>query len=342
MKKIMLMILLIPVSIAFGQNKSDTQSYKVFGYIISRYEANLSKAQSDFSVKFARLGVKGNVNEFAAYKLMVDFTVFGGMNTTSDTLNGEKVITGVDASFSNALVDAMVTIKPLSDLVVSMGQFKVPFSTENLVSASGYMFSNRSFTKKVTPGLRDIGLMVEYGNIEGLPVTVSGGLFNGSGMNNSETDKTVNYSARINIEPVSNFSVAGNYYGGRMSNFDVKIFDVSAEYSLKKLAVWAEYVQRKSEANIFSFDSKAYTIYSQYKISIDNSIISHIVPALRYDNYDPTTLIDNNNLNRFTAGLSFEFAKINFARLRLNYETTNNRAASETQNMFIIDLQAKF
>ncbi|MGK9368417.1 porin [Melioribacter sp. Ez-97] len=340
MKNKLILFLLIAAAVA-AQDKSES-SMKFFGYVRSWYSADFSENQGEFNVKMARFGVKGNVNEFAGYRLFVDFARLGKLKTSYTDIDGQSVVSSVNASFSDVLLDAQAILKPAKNFTLSLGQYKVPFGTDNLKSAAEIEFVNRPLLTSVTPGLRDVGVMGEYKFNGGIPMKLSAGLFNGSGQNKSENDNTANYSVRAVAELTEGFELSANYYGGRLNDADVNIFDLGAAFEYNNFTLNGEYGQRNTDLNSSSMTSNAFFVYGVYSIKLDNSIFSYIMPAVRYEYFEPSSSIESNEVERITGGLSFQFAKVNFAQLRINYELYNYKDGRENANKLFIELQTRF
>ena len=338
MKKIIFFVL-ASITIVIAQDKSD-YSPQMYGYVRAWYQNNSQDNSQEFNIKMARFGVKGKVNEYADYKVFVDFARFGSFNTVSDTINNRSFLKSASAKFSDVLLDAVATIKPVKNLAFSLGQFKVPFSTDNLKSAAVIDFVNRPFITSVAPGLRDIGVMGTFTGKSDIPVSLMAGVFNGAGQNNSENDKTLNYSLRGVVEPVSNFELSANYYGGRISGTDVHIYDLGLGYKISALDFSAEYAHRASDVNTSTVNSYAYFASLVYYIKTDNAVVSGITPAVRYDYYDSNSSLSNNEVNRTSVGFSLEFAKINYAHLRFNYEFY--KTTGTNYNNLVIEMQTRF
>ncbi len=339
--KKLFVLLAILQSVMFAQSKNDT-SPNLFGYIKGWYQSDIANNQGSFLIKEARLGAKGKVNQYAGYKLFVDFTRLGNLQTGTTTINGVQVVTSENATFSNFLLDADVYLKPFENFTFDLGQFKIPFGTDNLRSGAEIDFVNRPLLTQVTPGLRDIGAMGTYSNSSLLPLEIKAGLFNGSGQNKTENDKTTNYALRTVVSPISDFEISGNYYGGKLSGVDVSIFDFGFSYRLNKIFIDGEYGQRNSELKNISTTSNSYFIYSYYDFDFGKSEISHIIPAVRYESFDPSTNLSGNEINRTTFGLALEFAKITYAQLRFNYELFDYKNGQTDPNKFIIEIITRF
>lgn len=350
MKRIVI-ICLVLFSNIFAQEqtdspaKSDTKSdnsMKVNGYIKNWFEANTSTGDKDFLVRMARLGVKGNINSYAGYKVMVDFMRLGKLQTSSTTIEGKNVISTASASFSDYLLDAEAFINPVKSVSLSLGQFKVPFSSDNLKSGADIDFINRPLTTNVAPALRDIGFMVSYAPAFEIPLEIKGGVFNGAGQNKPENDKNLNYSLRGVIHPLKNLGLSANYYTGKSSGASTEMFNLGADYSYDKIYVSGEYGQKLNKLSAKNVTSNALFVYSLYDFDFQKSMISHLIPALRYEYYKPDNSTSKDELNKFTAGLSFEFAKLTYAQFRVNYEISKYKIGGGDLQKLILELQIRY
>jgi phosphate-selective porin len=104
------------------------------------------------------------------------------------------------------------------------GQFKVPFSMENLVPDTDMETINRSqVVEALVPGRdtgtkgRDTGSALQitaspWGRKKLIEVTA--GLFNGEGANAADKNKHKGFAARAALNPSERFSFGGSYYDG--------------------------------------------------------------------------------------------------------------------------------
>jgi len=340
MEKILILIILLTNSLS--AQKKDENLPLFYGYVRSWFESDLSSGQNDFLIKMARLGVKGKVNDYAGYKVFVDFARLGSLKTTSSTLDGTDYLTSATANFSDVLLDAEVYIKPVDGVTVSLGQFKVPFSTDNLRSGSSIDFVNRPLLTRVAPGIRDVGVMAAYSHKDGIPFDLNAGLFNGAGQNKKENDKTLNYSARLSVAPMRELKISANYYGGKSLGADLRIFDFGVDYQIAKFTFSGEYASRTSELSADEIISNAYFVFSYYDFEFDKSLITHIIPAFRYEVFDPNIDNPDDEIGRITLGFSMQFAKIDFARFRINYELYNYEDGRENPDKIIFEFLGRF
>jgi phosphate-selective porin OprO/OprP len=107
---------------------------------------------------------------------------------------------------SNGLRDAFLAVTPTPAFNIQVGQFKIPFSYEGLLSKKYIDFVERSavVTSVVNP-LRDIGVMA-YGNLFDNVVQYQVAGMNGTGQNRSDIDSDKDVVARLVLAP---FASAG-------------------------------------------------------------------------------------------------------------------------------------
>ncbi len=111
----------------------------------------------DFDIRRARLFLTGRVYEHFVYKIEAE----------------------LEGSSSNRLIDAYVNFDCFPWIQLQAGQFKEPFSLEQLISDKYLIFNERSFGYYLTPG-RDVGFMI-HGSVLGGALQYGAGIFNGDG-----------------------------------------------------------------------------------------------------------------------------------------------------------------
>lgn len=340
MKKIFLLSLVI-TSLIIAQDKTD-YSPKFSGYVRAWHQTDFSKNQGQFLVKQARLGISGNVNEFASYKFLVDFTRLGKLSSTSTIVDSEKVINGVSANFSDILLDATATITPIENFDLTAGQFKVPFSTDNLRADQNADFANRPLSTNVSPAMRDLGFMLGYKIKGDISAEILAGAFNGSGFNKTENDKSTDIGVRAVVSPVKDLNVSGNYYSGQSAGNDLNYFNFGLDFKYDQFFIDGEFTNKNTNTLASDIKGNAYFVYALYRIQIAETFLTEITPAIRYEIHDPNTSLADNEINRLTFGASFEFAKINFARFRINYELFDYKDGRDNPDALILELQTRF
>lgn len=137
----------------------------------------LSRAEIDsqFLIRRSRFEVDGLLFRFAGFKIEADFTE------------------GV------SLKDAYVDLRFFPELRFRAGQFKVPFSLEELTSSRFIDFVERSIVNELAP-TRDRGVML-YGDLAGGMVSYALGSFNGTGEDTSDNNTEYDLAARVAFTP---------------------------------------------------------------------------------------------------------------------------------------------
>ena len=106
-----------------------------------------------------------------------------------------------DFAFSSGLRDAWVAFTPHPAFNLELGQFKVPFSYEELMSKLYIDFVERAavVTSTVNPS-RDIGLMA-YGQFANKLIQYQFAAMNGAGQNQSDNNSAKDFVGRVVITP---------------------------------------------------------------------------------------------------------------------------------------------
>jgi len=343
-------ILLILVGVNFAQEKKEFKP-TVFGDVRTSYIMSMTEEQQNqgsFSIRTARIAVKGSVNDYLSYLVRADFLRFGSLSTSTekDTLSGQTFVKSVSAKFSDVLQDAFIAIKPVKALEVRVGQYKIPFSTSNYEKGPlGVDFSNRPLlAANVSPysTLRDIGVMATYDFKDVYPAKLIVGVFNGSNMNAKETDKTAELAVRGVISPVKDLNLSANLYSAKRIGVNETYLNFGANYKFDNFYIDGEY-STKNRDLATAINSMSYYAYVKYTFELsEGSFFSHIIPAIRFDTYDPDNDIAENEINRITIGLSLVFPEKKFPMLRINYEKYDYKNGQPNPNRLYVDFQLEF
>jgi phosphate-selective porin OprO and OprP len=184
---------------------SAARQIQILGYTQIRYQALTEKGKKDgFDIRKARVDLTGNLTPFLSYRLLTDFA--------------EKP----------KIIDAYAEFKFNDYFNITLGQFKVPFSVENLTpdrKLDVIDFSQvvdalvfRSNDVIGNQNGRDIGIqlggaLVKKGNSNLLEYRL--GVFNGSGINIADTaNKAKDIAGRLIINPLKGLSIGTSYYSG--------------------------------------------------------------------------------------------------------------------------------
>lgn len=292
------------------------QSLKWSGYSQVNYTHG-ENCRNEFRIKRSRIMLKGNVLKNINYKLQID--------------GGKTPI----------LLDVKIEINFIPLAKLSFGQFKVPFSIENLISSSELDTINRSNTvENLCPGRdigaqgRDIGITVN-GKYSCLEYTL--GVFNGSGINKIDYNDQKDKAGRLVFTPIRSLSIGFSHYNGRYSSHlsapvlkkdrtGVDIFFFKNKLSLK-----GEY--------IFARDGQ--TERSGWYIQGGYYLIPKKLQAIvRHDSFDRNMAIREDRIVVITSGLNCFFSKK--TKFQINYEYHKGGLDEAPKNVILAQVQAGF
>ena len=190
-----------PVAATQADPKGTSLSFKnvnISGFVQGRF-TEARGTTNTFEIRRARLIFDGKLGDTIGYLIQIE---------------------GVKPQ----LLDARLDFKPLPQFGVSIGQFKIPFSTESITSDNLLPFIERStVVNSFAPGRdngsigRDIGLQfsgkVLHGkNVDRLEYFVA--LFNGNGINVKDDNHYKDTAARVVLRPLRQLALMANYYNG--------------------------------------------------------------------------------------------------------------------------------
>jgi len=311
---------------------------KISGYTQVRYQNDKSKNDA-FDIRRARLDLRGDITERWDYRTQVDF----GGGTTSSTTGAQ--------SYSVKLLDAIIGYKVNPYLKLSIGQQKIPFSQENLASSPKLETINRSqvveaLTARGTDVIgnqngRDIGLQAS-GSV--LPVTgynlfdYAFGIFNGAGINTSDTNEQKDFVGRAVFHPLKEWSVGGSYYAGRytLSTTPARKDDrdrIGAEFAYAKdaISLKGEYIKGKDGAT----KKDGWYLQTGYFF-----IPSKFQGVFKFDTYDPNIKLGKDITNIYTLGANWYFNK--WAFLQVDYELKDETGKEVDNNALTGQLTLQF
>ncbi len=305
---------------------------EIHGTIRAKYEWCTSLGTSRFQVRNARLSVLGNVHPIVAYKAEVDLSEKGAMK----------------------MLDAYVRVFPVKGMALTLGQMKMPFSTDNIRSPHMFYFANRSLLVKEITGLRDVGFSMGYTHTEKFPFSIVAGIYNGAGLYNQESwYKNMCVAARAVFDPCEYINFSLNYQTFAPDSIRMNVFDVGAYSDFYGFHIETEYLYKHyggafkpthAIVGFINYDLKLPKVFSKisflarYDAMTDNS---H-----GYRNEMGMFVADDIACQRFTGGITLSLAKPFHADLRINYEKYfyDNWAIADPGKLdkLVIELVARF
>ncbi len=306
---------------------------QISGYTQIRYQVLDEKGKKNgFDIRRARLDFSGNFTPYLSYKLMADF------------------------AGSPKLMDAYAEIKIRDYFNITIGQFKVPFSAENLTPVR--KFELIDFSQAVDALVlrakdvignqngRDIGIQLGgtfLKNGANNLIEYRIGIFNGSGINVADTaNEAKDIIGRLVVNPLKGLSVGASYYNG----WDKAIkpapayvgrsqlhnrFGMEISYTRTRLLLRGEYIQgkdgRTKKAGWFAL--AGYYIIPQ-KLQV----------VCKYDTYDPDTSTDLNISTNYVAGVNYNFNS--WSRIQAFYTIREEQGPKINNNFLSVQYQIGF
>lgn len=319
------------------KEKLESKDYlpEIHGTIRGKYEYQTTMGAGRFEVRNARVSVTGNVLPIVAYKAEIDLSDEGSIK----------------------MLDAYARLFPAKGLTVTAGQMRVPFTIDAHRSPHQQYFANRSFIAKQVGNVRDVGITLGYTLPTDLPITIEGGLYNGSGLTNQkEWHKEVNYSAKAQFLFTKGLNLTLSIQSIQPEEIRVQSYDIGAYYESDRFHIEAEYLYKQYSDNAFK-DVQAVNTFINYDLPL-RKIFNKMSFLLRYD-----MMTDQSNAKttdeetgalvttdykrqRLTGGITFSLSKAFRTDLRLNYEKyfyTNSSIAKESeQDKIVLELMVRF
>jgi phosphate-selective porin len=182
-----------------------TRQMQLSGYTQFRFQSFQEANKKDgFDIRRARLDLRGSITPWFSYRVQADLA--------------EKP----------KMIDGYGEIKIADYLSITAGQFKIPFSLENLASSNKLEMIDRSQVVEALVARskdvignqngRDVGVQISGTliNLNELPlVEYRIGVFNGSGINVADTaNGAKDIAGRLIFTPMKGFSFGGSIYNG--------------------------------------------------------------------------------------------------------------------------------
>ena len=292
-----------------AKNKKPLREWlpKISGTLRAKGEYQTRDKEGRFEVRNARVAFDGNVTPIVIYRAEVDLSDEGRIR----------------------MLDAYAGVLPVKGLTLRIGQMRVPFSTDAHRSPHKQFFANRSFIAKQVGDVRDVGLCASY-TLPKTPLTIEGGLFNGSGLTDQKDywTKSLNFSAKVQWKPVKMLTLQGSVQKISPTGGTVMLYDGGVSFNHAGVFLEAEYLRKHYKNNAYHAVNALNTM-AAYTLPL-RRVFDHMRFLTRFDmmddhssgvlNDEGVLQTDDAARKRLTAGITLGFAKRLAAELRLNYE----------------------
>ena len=257
--------------------------------------------------------------------------------------------------------------------MVKLGQYKVPFGLQELVSSGSQQLVDRSLVSNAYFRGRDTGLTV-WGVLGSNKLEYRAGFFNGNGLTRSSNDNDkFQYNARVTFQPNGAVPL-GTYSGAHQSESDFEtralgkpIFTVSAAFEQNDFANAASDLKTNIKSTLYTvdtmfkyqgfsatgayvwgqrepqeanpeFDTKGWFVQAGYFLKPEKWEI-----AARYGQQDPSDLVDADKVTEIRGGINYFYARhafkvqADFGQVKTESSkgtTKNNELRVQTQFVF--------
>ncbi|MDO9341217.1 MAG: porin, partial [Bacteroidales bacterium] len=310
---------------------SATRQMQLSGYSQVRFQSLQEAGKKDgFDIRRARLDLRGSLSPYFSYRVQADL------------------------ADKPKLIDGYGEIKLADFFSITAGQFKIPFSLENLASSNKLDMIDRSQVVEalVARGKdvignqngRDVGIQISGTilKIKDLPLAeYRFGVFNGSGINVADTaNEAKDIAGRLIFTPLKGFSFGGGFYNGWdkaikpdvagksqiRNRFGVELSYVTARFSLK-----GEYIAGKDGKT----DRAGWYVQTGYfLIPLKLQVLG------KYDVYDPNKSAADNISTNYVLGANYCFNS--WSRLQAFYTIRQEEGTAMDNNYFSIQYQIGF
>jgi hypothetical protein len=263
------------------------------------------------------------------------------------------------------LLELNCTYSPSAAFNVKVGQFKTPFTIENMMSptvlelvycsslATGYMIGGSDALMMKGCGGRDLGVQI-YGSLLKKKLEYSVALMNGSGRNNTDGNSQKDFVSKLTVHPAKWLTLSSSMILGKGNatieessatpgtyicatapgitgfksngNFTRNRYAAGLCLDFEHLGLRSEYMQGKDG----DFVSKGY-----YATACIKRIAPNFDAVLSYD----WLTIYSGKKNRYVAGLQYWFYPKCRFQVNYGYETSDT---SRSQNVIQTQVQVRF
>lgn len=314
-RAVLLSSAMMTVSGVFSQEQSQDSRKseyipEIHGTIRAKYEYEPGIDKGRFEIRNARISVEGKAIPIVRYKAEIDLSDEGAIK----------------------MLDAYIRLQPNNRWKFTFGQMRVPFTIDAHRSPYLQYFANRSFIAKQAGNVRDVGAAFAWTFGNKFPVTLEGGIFNGSGLTDQKDFWTNNYNFSFKAQTIiaRQFNVSLSCQKANVGSTDIMIYDAGAYWENSHWHIEAEYLRKLYAHGAFK-PVNAIDAFAAYKLPVKNGLAS-ISFLGRYDYMSDHNRGGMDNLgnlktddpsrHRLTGGITLGMMgrKSLQADIRLNYE----------------------
>ncbi len=302
----------IAPAVARAQSTTVSTTPRLTGYLQPRFQAVGDSAS--FFLRRARFGVEGNITPWASYRAQVEMRTLGAPATPPAS------------PLTLSATDLWVRTSH-HRWTGTVGQFRVPFSLESLLSSTTLETTERS--RIVSAAKRDIGAQAEWRLPDRLLVQAA--VVNGEGPNRATNpDNRMAYYARAVVTPVKGLDVGGAFEGYS----DSTGVDGQVIYKGKRWSARAEYIRERNRRT----DVRS---TGWYALATFRATPQRVQLIGRVQQFDPSNLVTTDRFTGYLLGVQY-FIRGDDFKLLGDYEVFREQSVQLKNNRGVIQMQVRW
>lgn len=313
---------------------------KINGLLQFWYQFDDSATPDDtFRLRRSEIKLSGEITPMALWAVMIDPAQVREDDTTTVNIDGTNVIKSVGRK--SVLQDFFATYKLHPTTLFDLGQYKVPFGMEGLMSSAELDLIERAMltSQLKWADYRDIGATYKGDfKIESAKIQPAVGVYNGEGQNKLDANNPPAYVARLVVKPYEDYlHLGGAYYDGKVGSSEAENSHAGAEFkfTLDPVKVYGEYARGKSGGK----NGETYYLTLAYDLATLISLPFQLVG--RYDWYDPDRNTSDDAKDETSVGLNYFIEKYK-SKLSVNYVFRGEEGASTDNDIVRALAQVSF
>ena len=285
---------------------------KLTGYLQPRFQSLGDSAS--FFLRRARFAVEGSITPWASYRAQVEMRTIGAAATPATS----------PLTLSATDLWVRMTHQRWSGTV---GQFRVPFSLEALLSSITLETTERS--RIANAAKRDIGAQLEWRIPDRL--VLQGAVVNGEGPNRAANpDNRMAYFARAVVTPVKGLDLGGAFEGYN----DSTSFDLQAMYRTARGTARTEYIRARNRT------TDVHTV-GWYVLASYGVVPRRVQLVGRVQQFDPSDQVATDRSTGYLVGLQY-FIRGDDFKVMADYEVFREQVVQLENNRGVVQLQVRW
>ena len=285
---------------------------RLTGYLQPRFQTVGDSAS--FFLRRARFAVEGAITAWASYRAQVEMRTIGAAATPAAS------------PLTLSATDLWIRLSH-QRWGGTVGQFRVPFSLESLLSSTTLETTERS--RIVNAAKRDIGAQAEWRIPDHVALQVA--MVNGEGPNRATNpDNRMAYYARAVVTPIKLLDVGAAFEGYS----DSTGVDGQVMYRGRRWSARAEYIREHNRRT----DNHA---MGWYALAAYRALPPHVQFVGRVAQFDPSDRVATDRSTGYLVGLQY-FLRGDDFKIIADYEVFREQAVQVKNNRGAVQMQVRW